>query len=294
MTMGQAGGVQIGNVEKMIKYYESRFGLDKPLWQQYFIHLANSARFEFGFSIAFFPSKVSDIILKALPWTLGLLLTVTLLSFALGMTFGALLAWPRSPPLLRVFIPPLMGLSAIPYYMVGLGLIYLLAFTWQFFPISGGHSIGLKPSLTAPFVWDAFKHSVLPALSIILTGLGFWALAMRGMMVTTLGEDYMTLAEAKGLKGPRLFVWYGMRNAMLPQVTALALSLGHVASGAILVEVVFGYPGLGGMLYQAIRSFDYTLLYGIVFMVILGIAVATLLLDLFYPRLDPRIIYGRA
>ncbi|MBM3188459.1 MAG: ABC transporter permease, partial [Chloroflexi bacterium] len=131
----------------------------------------------------------------------------------------------------------------------------------------------------------------LPAISMILAGLGGWALGMRGMMVTVQGEDYMVLAEAKGLKRVRLFFRYGMRNALLPQVTGLALSLGHIVSGAVLIELVFGYPGVGGLLAQAIRQFDYPTIYGIVYMVILGIAVATLLLDLFYPLLDPRIRY---
>ena len=137
-------------------------------------------------------------------------------------------------------------------------------------------------------------HSTLPALSIILASIGFWALGMRAMMVTTQGEDYMTFAEAKGLKDRTLFCRYAIRNALLPQTTALALTLGHIVSGAVLVEVVFAYPGIGTVLYHAIREFDYFLIQGIIFLIIVSIALATLILDLIYPLLDPRITYRRA
>ena len=292
--MSAMGGVTTGQMDKLIENYERRFGLDKPLWQQYVLNLKNTAQFDFGFSIAFFPARVMDIILQALPWTVGLLTTVTLINFVVGILLGALIAWPGSHVSIRVFVPVLMGLSAIPYYLIGISLIYVLAFTWHLFPISGGYSIGSTPGLSLSFILDGAKHAILPALAIVLSGLGIQALSMRGMMITTLGEDYMTLGEIKGLKRSRLFLWYAVRNAMLPQVTALVLSLGHVVSGAILVEVVFGYPGVGGMLYQAIRNFDYTLMYGIVYLVVVSIALATLMLDLLYPRLDPRIKYASA
>ncbi len=172
-------------------------------------------------------------------------------------------------------------------------LIFVLAFTFRVFPLGGGYDIGAVPSLSISFLWDAVHHSVLPALSIVVSAVGFWALAMRGMMVTVQGEDYMLLGEVKGLKSSRLFLRYALRNAMLPQTTALALSLGHVVSGAVLVEVVFSYPGVGTLLYQGIRGFDYFVIYGIVFLVIISIGLTTLVLDLVYPLLDPRISYRR-
>jgi peptide/nickel transport system permease protein len=291
--LASRGAVSVGNTEAMIKNYEKRFGLDKPLAEQYVRYLWNTARFDFGFSIAFFPTKVGDIIREALPWTLVLLTVVTFMNFVIGVLLGAVLAWPRAPSWVKVIAPPFMGLSAIPYYLIGIALIYLFAFSWEILPISGGYDIGKSPQWTTEFIWDAVRHSMLPGASIILAGVGFWAIGMRGMMTMTMGDDYMILAEAKGLKGWRLFTWYGMRNAMLPQITALALSLGHIVSGAILVEVVFSYPGIGGMLVQAIRNFDFTLLYGIVYLTILGIALATLILDLIYPKLDPRITYEK-
>ncbi len=289
--LASRGAVSVGNTEAMIKNYEKRFGLDKPLAEQYMRYLWNTSRFDFGFSIAFFPTTVGDIIREALPWTIVLLTVVTMMNFVIGVLLGAVLAWPRAPAFVKVLAPPFMGLSAIPYYLIGIALIYVFAFTWEILPISGGYNIGTVPQWDTEFLLDATRHSILPAASIVLSGIGFWAIGMRGMMTMTMGEDYMIMAESKGLKGWRLFIWYGMRNAMLPQITALALSLGHIVSGAILVEVVFSYPGIGGMLVQAIRNFDFTLLYGIVYLTILGIAVATLILDLMYPRLDPRITY---
>jgi peptide/nickel transport system permease protein len=190
--------------------------------------------------------------------------------------------------------PPLLTLSAIPYYLLGLTLIYLFAFTWQVFPLGGGYEIGTTPGWNLDFIRDAVRHSILPALSIVLASMGFWALAMRAMMVTVQGEDFMTLAEAKGLTSRRIFLRYAVRNAILPQTTALALALGHVASGVVLVEVVFGYPGVGSLLYQSIRTFDYTVIYGLTFLVIVSIGVATLILDLLLPALDPRITYRRS
>lgn len=287
------GGVQLAAIEDVVKSYEARFGLDQPLWKQYFRYLWDLARFDLGVSITRFPTRVGDMILATLPWTIVLITVSTIIAFALGTILGALLAWQRSPKLVHFLTPPLLTLSAIPYYLLGLILIYLLAFTFRFFPLGGGYGFGLVPSWNLVFILDAARHSILPALSIVLSQAGFWALAMRGMMVTVQGDDYMTFAEAKGLNPRRIFLWYGMRNALLPQVTGLALALGHVVSGSVLVEVVFGYPGVGNLLYQAIRTFDYFIIYGIVFMVIVAIGLATLLLDLLYPILDPRITYRR-
>ena len=289
--LAASGNVSSGNTEAMIRSYERRFGLDRPIWEQYIRYIWNVARFDFGFSIAYFPTTVGSVMAQALPWTIVLLTVVTAINFVLGVAIGALISWPSVPKTVKVLFPPIMSFSAIPYYLIGIGLIYIFAFQLGWLPLGGGYSIGASTEWSVDFVLDAARHSLLPALSIVLASIGFNAIAMRGMMVTTQGEDYMLLAEAKGVKGWRLFTWYGIRNAMLPQVTGLALSLGHIVSGAVLVEVVFSYPGVGAMLLQAIRGFDYTLLYGLVYLVILSIAIATLILDLIYPRIDPRITY---
>lgn len=293
MEQAQTGGYLEKGLDEMVKAYEAKFGLDQPLWRQYLRYMWDMAHLDLGYSIAFYPKRVIELIGEAIPWTIGLLTVSTLIAFTLGSLVGALLAWPRVPRFLQIFVPPLMTLSAVPYYLLGLVLIYFLAFRLPIFPIGGGYAVGTVPGLEPSFIAEVLHHAALPALSIVLSGLGSWALGMRGMMVTVEGEDYMILAEAKGLKGSRIFLRYAMRNALLPQVTSLALSLGYVASGSILVEMVFGYPGIGTLLARSIRYFDYFTIYGIVFIVILAIALAMLIMDLIYPLLDPRIAYER-
>lgn len=285
------GGAGKTNMEKVVASYEERFGLNQPLWKQYLNYLGDIVRLDFGISIANFPAKVIDIILRALPWTIGLLTLSTLLAFAIGTILGALIAWPKAPSTLQFLIAPLLTLSAVPYYLLGLILVYFLAFTLKWFPLSGGYTLGSIPKLDLAFLGDAVYHSILPALSIILASLGTWALGMRGMIISGWGEDYITFAEAKGLPERQIFLRYALRNALLPQTTALALSMGYVVSGAVLVEVVFGYPGVGTVLFRAIQTFDYFVIYGVVIMLILAIGLVTLMMDLIYPLLDPRIVY---
>ncbi|MER3485627.1 MAG: ABC transporter permease, partial [Chloroflexota bacterium] len=277
----------------LVATYNKKFGLGEPLWLQYLRYLGDYARFDFGYSLASYPARVLDLIGNALPWTIVLLVISTLIAFVVGTLAGALLGWSRSPRWLGHLFMPFLTLSAIPYYLLGLVLIYFLAFRHRVFPLSGGYTVGTDPAWSWEFIRDAAEHSILPALSIVLAQLGFWALGMRGMMVMTEGEDYMTFAEAKGLPSRTIFFRYAIRNALLPQTTSLALALGGIVSQAVLVEVVFGYPGIGTLLYNAIKGFDYFLIYGIVFLVIVTIGLTTLIMDLVYPLLDPRITYHR-
>ena len=293
LESAQLGGYVQAGLEDMVKEYNKRFGLDRPLWRQYVSYLSDTARLDFNYSIANYPRTVRQMISEALPWTIGLLGTTTLLSFGIGTLLGALLAWPGAPHWMRYVMPPLWALHAIPFFLLGLILMYLLAFQVPLLPIFGGYSAGATPSLSIGFVLDVLRHAVLPAMSIVLVATGGWALGMRGMMVTTMGEDYVTFAEAKGLKSSTIFLRYCLRNAILPQTTALALALGQVLSGAVLVEVIFGYPGIGALLFQAIQENDYFLIQGIVFTVIVALGLATFVLDVVYPWLDPRISYRR-
>ena len=284
-------GASQGEMDVLTQTFSARFGLDQPVWKQYLTYLSDLAQANLGYSISFYPARVADLIVVALPWTMVLVGLATLLSFVIGTVIGAFMAWSVVPRTIKVIGPPLLTLSAIPYYLLGLILIYLFAFLTRVFPLGGGYSVGVAPELTPEFLGDALRHAILPALSIVLADMGGWALGMRGMMVTVQGEDVMTLAEAKGLNPGRIFLRYGVRNAILPQFTSLALSMGRVVSGAILVEIVFAYPGVGNLLYQAIRSFDYFVIYGVAFMLIVAIGLATLILDLMLPVLDPRIAY---
>lgn len=289
----QSQGVNVSSEEiaGLIETYNAKFGLDQPLWRQYLNYLGNMARLDFGVSIANYPSTVLAMISRAIPWTIGLLLMATLISFTIGTIVGALMAWDKAPFFLRAIFPAFFTFSAVPYYLMGVILLYFFAFQIPIFPLFGGFSTEKIPNWSWDFALDIAHHSILPALSIVLAQIGFWAMGMRSMMVTVQGEDYILQAEAKGLKNQRIFYRYAMRNAILPQITGLALSLGTIISGAILVEVVFGYPGVGSVLLQAVRGFDWFVIQGIVFLVIVSVALSMLVIDLIYPFLDPRINY---
>lgn len=289
----QGSGVSSEDTKGLVDTYNQKFGLDKPLWRQYLTYLGDTARLDFGQSISNYPSTVMSMLTKAIPWSVGLLTVATLLSFAIGTLAGALIAWGKAPWILRVIFPAFFAFSAVPFYLMGILLLYVFAFQLNIFPLFGGYSAQRIPDFSLDFWLDVGEHAILPAASIVLAQIGFWALGMRSMMVTIQGEDYMLQAEAKGLKGRRIFFRYAMRNAILPQITGLALTLGTIISGAILVEVVFGYPGVGTVLLNAVRGFDWFVLQGVVFMVIITVAFTMLLIDLLYPFLDPRISYRR-
>jgi peptide/nickel transport system permease protein len=281
-----AGG---GDVTAMVASYRARFGLDQPLFTQYLEYWRSVLHFDLGVSLAAYPEKVSDAILGGLPWTLGLLGFATLISFLIGSVLGGLMGWPRTPPAVRWFGSGLVMLSAVPYFLVGMILLYVFAIVLRWFPAGGGMPFGLVRGFNWQTVSAVLWHATLPALSIVIAEIGAWALGMRGMLVSVLGDDYITLATAKGLKTRRIFLRYGVRNALLPQLTKLALALGHIVSGAILVEVIFSYPGIGFRLYQAIQAKDYFVIQGIVLLLSVSIAVAMFILDLIYPLIDPRI-----
>ncbi len=286
--MAGTSGVDPTKIQEMTAAFNARFGLDQPLWRQYLSYLGDMARLDFGQSITKYPARVGDLIGAAMPWTLGLMVTTTLIAFLLGTLLGAAAGWRRESRLLAVVSPLIMVFSAIPFYLLGLLLIYLFAARLGWFPISGGYGIISIPEWSWEFAMEVAHHAVLPSLSIIIASIGVWAIGMRGMMVTVQGEDYVTFAEAKGLKPGRIFLRYGLRNAMLPQVTALALYFGQIVTGAVLVEIVFSYPGLGSLLLDSIKLFDFPTIYGIVFILTLTVALSMLAVDLLYPLLDPR------
>jgi len=294
LQQAAAGGAVQRGMDEMVATYQEKFGLDDPLWQQYLVYLGDIARFDLGFSLANYPTTVMGVMRSAIPWTIGLLATTTLLAFLLGTLLGALLGWRHTPHWVQYLFPPLLLFSAVPFFLLGLILLYLFAFQWPIFPLFGGYKPGSFPDWSWSFTWEVLRHGFLPALSILLASMGFWALGMRGMMITAEGEDYMVFAEASGMKNATLFFHFAVRNALLPQTTALGLSLATILSGGLLVEVFFSYPGMGGMLYQAILQFDYFVIQGIIFTIVLCVSFATLVLDLIYPILDPRITYGKS
>lgn len=288
MAQASAG---IENGQAMFEAYRKRFGLDEPIYVQYGKYMWNVVRLDFGQSLSAYPAEVWDIIRPAIGWSIGLIGTSVILTFALGITVGAGLAWKGTPQIIKSLLPMTMIGGVLPYYLMGILLLYVFAFSTKLLPMSGAVSSSISKELSWEYVVSVARHAVLPALSIILTSLGTWALTMRGLVVNTIGEDYMLLAEAKGLKRTRILWWYAVRNAIPPQVTHLAIALGYVVSGAILVEIVFSYPGLGYQLYQAIVNSDYTVIQGITLVLTLSVGFSVLLIDLIYPRLDPRVNY---
>jgi len=287
----QAGYVE--NSAEIIAAWRARFGLDAPLPIQYLRFLRNSVTLDLGYSLTQFPTKVTEQISQSLPWTVGLLALATIISFVLGNIIGALMAWRSTPRTVKSLLPLTLTFTSVPFFMLGILLLYVFAFGLKWFPVGGGYGRGITVGPNLEFIGSALYHAVLPAHAIVLASMGFWALGMRGMMITTAGEDYMVLADAKALTPQRIFWSYGVRNSILPQVTALALALGGIVGGAVLVEYIFSYPGMGYLLYQGIVNNDYTIIQGVVFILILTTATAVLILDLIYPLVDPRITYQK-
>jgi len=283
----------IENADKLIASWKARFGLDAPIHIQYLRYWGNVFRLNFGYSLSHFPTEAWSMVSKALPWSLGLLTVATVLSFSIGVTIGSLMGWRRTPRLLQMFLPSTLTFTAIPYFMFGIMLIYLVAFELDWLPATGAYSRRVDPGWNLPFIKNVLSHAILPVVSIVLTSMGGWALGMRGLMISVNNEDYFLLAQVKGLSPARIFFRYGVRNAILPALTALALGLGGLISGSILVEFIFAYPGTGYTLYQSIISQDYTVTQAIANLIIMVTATSVFLLDLLYPFIDPRITYKR-
>ena len=274
-----------------VEEYRAKFGLDKPMWQQYINYWIDVSQFNFGLSVTDYPVEVTRVIRAALPWTLGLLTTATIIGFVLGTLFGALMVAAPGPwkRLLAWTTPFVMIVHSIPYFLLGIVLIALFAFTWAVFPLGGGYTLGESPEFSLDGLFTIVKHAFLPALSLVAVAAGGWAIVMRSMIVIVQGEDYVQMSRAMGLKPWRVFYTYQVRNALLPQITFLALSLGFIVSGSALVEVVFVYPGIGTILLDAITVKDLPLLQLILLVVIVVVTLFLILLDIIYPILDPRI-----
>jgi peptide/nickel transport system permease protein len=287
--MNQQGYVE--NAEEIIESYKERFGFNDPWYLQYIRYLGNVVRFDYGFSFTNFPIQAWDIVKPALPWTLSLLSVAAVLSFGIGVTIGSLMGWRKTPSWLQSILPFSLTFTSIPYFMFGILLIFIFGFWLKWLPPTGGYSRDVDPGWNLPFIISVIKHAILPLVSIILTSMGGWALGMRGLMIGVNNEDFFLLAQAKGLSSSRVFFRYGIRNAILPAVTAFALGLGGLIGGSTLVEWIFAYPGTGYTLYTAIRTQDYSVIQNITNLMIMITATAVLIIDLLYPLIDPRITY---
>ncbi len=260
-----------------------------PWWQEYPEYLRRVLTGDFGVSISRFPTPVADVIAQQLPWTLLLGATSLVIAVIIGNLLGILAAWRRGGILDSVAPPLLVFIGSFPYFWLAMGALYLFGVTLGWAPLRHAFSVGLTPSWNPVFISDVAAHLVLPALSIVLVSIGGWMLGMRNTMIATNSEDYILMAEAKGLHPARVMLRYGARNAMLPSVTSVGMSLGFIVGGALLTEVVFAYPGVGYQLLAAVQGLDYPLMQGLFLTITAAVLLANFLVDLVYVRLDPRV-----
>ncbi|WOF22490.1 ABC transporter permease [Microbacterium betulae] len=258
-----------------------------PLIVQYGSYLVNVLRGDLGVSVTYFPAPVTEVIGQSLPWTIALIGIATVLSFLLGVGLGALVGW-RPGTWLDSLVPATTLLAAVPYFWLALILVYLLSTGLGLFPSQGGYDVVLNPGWNAEFIGSALYYGFLPALTIVIASLGGWLLGMRNMMVSTLSEDYILTAQAKGLSDGRILRGYAARNAVLPSIAGFAISLGFVVSGSVVTEQVFSYPGIGSKLLSAVTNNDYALMQGLFLFITLAVLGANLVVDLFYGLIDPR------
>ena len=266
------------------------FGIDDaPIWEQYFRYLGQIARGDLGFSISRFPTPVTEVIKSQIGWTMLLGLTALLIAVIVGNLLGILAAWKRGG-VLDSYLPPfLVFIGSFPYFWLAMGALWLFGVTLGWFPVRHAYSVGTTPELSLAFIGDVAYHLVLPAATIVLVSIGGWMLGMRNTMISTNAEDYIVMAEAKGLRSRRIMFRYAARNALLPSVTAFGMSLGFIVGGALLTEVVFAYPGVGYQLLSAVQNLDYPLMQGLFLTITTAVLVVNFIVDIIYVRLDPRV-----
>jgi peptide/nickel transport system permease protein len=269
-----------------------QFGLsDDPLWIQYFRYLNNLLHGNLGISLYQYPTPVTQILAYDLKWTVGLVGLAAIISFILGTLLGVVVAWRRDGWLDNILPPLLTFFSAVPYFWMALGLVYLFGFVLNLFPIGGGYDTltDLTVGWNMDFILSVLQHGILPAITIVIGSISGWVLGMRNTMLTTLSEDYVLMAQAKGLSEQRVMLAYAARNAILPSITGFAMSLGFVVGGALLTEMVFSYPGIGFDLFNAVTNLDYSLIQGTFLVIALTMLAANFLADVVYTFLDPRV-----
>ena len=268
---------------------EAMLGVGHPgsIWHQYWAYLVNVGHLNFGTDVSQYPASVSSLLAQTIPWTITLVGTATVIAFAIGTALGIMAGWRRGGWLDRV-LPGLMFFQAMPYFFLALILLELLAVRAHLFPIGQGYTGGLIPGWHWDFISSAIYHSLLPAFTIVIASVAGWMLQMRNVMLTTIGEDYVLAAQAKGLPSHRVVWTYATRNALLPQLQGFGLALGFVVSGAIVMEIVFSYPGIGLLLLNAVTSNDYPLMQAIFLVITFAVLFANLIVDVIIVVADPR------
>lgn len=291
MMMARGESIDPQSIVAMRAALTDMYGLSGSPIQQYVAFWGRLLRGDLGPSLANFPAPVSGMIGQAMPYTLSLLIPAVLISWVFGNLFGAWSSYYPKNRLLGVLEVLGQAVRPIPYYIVAIVLLVVFAFFIPILPFSGAYPVGSHPSWTLSFILVYLKHSILPASTLILVGFGAWFIGMKSLTSNIISEDYVVYADATGMKESKILNHYVMRNALLPQLTGLAMSLGSVFSGALIMEIVFGFPGIGALTMAAVLRNDYSMIMGIAIYSIVGVAVAVFLVDLVYPLLDPRVRY---
>jgi peptide/nickel transport system permease protein len=283
---------------QMQQTLSAMFGMNThdPLWLQYFKYLGNLLHGNLGVSIQYFPTSVATLIQQDIWWSIMLGGVAVIISFALGCLFGIITAWKRGSALDTFLSPAMNFLSAIPYFWLALFTLFIFAYSLNWFPLTGGgyDAANLDPGWTFDFISSAIQYAFLPALTLVISSLAGWMLTMRNSMITTLSEDYVLMAKAKGLSEGRVMFRYAARNAILPNITGFAIAIGAIVGGQLVTEMVFSYPGIGYALFQAVSEQDYAMIQSIFLIITLAVLGANLLADMLYAFLDPRVRVERS
>ncbi len=268
---------------------EAMLGVGHPgsIWHQYWAYLVDVSHFNFGTDVSQYPASVSSLLVQTIPWTITLVGTATLIAFFVGTALGIMAGWRHGGWLDRA-LPGLMFFQAMPYFFLALILLELFAVRSHVFPLGQGYTGGLIPGWHWDFISSAIYHSLLPAFTIVIASVAGWMLQMRNLMLTTIGEDYVLAAQAKGLPNRRVIWTYATRNALLPQLQGFGLAVGFVVSGAIVMEIVFSYPGIGLLLLNAVTSNDFPLMQAIFLVITFTVLLANFVVDLIIVAADPR------
>lgn len=279
-------------VELMREALQELYGLKGSMIEQYLGFWGRVLQGDFGPSLSSFPTPVMSLIMSALPWTVGLLTLALIITWTLGNLLGALAGYYRNNTLLKLSGAAVMALHPVPAYIIGLVILLLFGYIWPVLPISGGAQMNLQPAFNFDYIRSLILHGTLPALTLVLVGIGSWFISMRSLVSNIVTDDHVVYAELGGVSSGKIFSQYVARNALLPQLTGLALSLGNVFGGAVITEFLFNYPGVGRLLIQGIYRGDYSLVLGVTTMSIVAVAVAVFIIDLIYPLIDPRVRHG--
>jgi len=289
--MARGNILDADSVTSMRNALTEMYGLSGTPFQQYLAFWKRLLHGDLGPSLGNFPTPVTEMIGQAMPYTLSLLVPAVLISWIFGNLFGALSSYYPKNKILNVIEVLGQAVRPIPYYIVAVVLLVVFAFFIPIFPFSGAYPVGTRPSLSLEFLLTYLKHATLPAITLVLVGFGGWFIGMKSLTSNIISEDYVVYAEITGMKENKILSKYIIRNALLPQITGLAMSLGTVFSGALIMEVVFGFPGIGSLTMVAVYRNDYSMIMGIAIYSIIGVATAVFIMDLIYPLFDPRVRY---